>query len=125
LPCAGDESRFGDRTDADDLCRAHPAHAGSCSFAVAAFVFVGIFVMNADGTHVRRLTQRAGTFGTEDHAPSWSPNGKRIAFVRNARVGPTGDVYVANANGTAVRRVTNAPDLAARNPDWGPVPSSR
>src|SRR4051812_3309714 len=186
---------------------------------------LGIFVMNADGTHLRQLTQRTGTFRTEDRAPSWSPDGKRIAFmsanttfrppgastiyvinadgtharsvrslphgwpgagapswspdgkrllystycwigncgqppvgaqlytvgvdgknprqltrlvgnaldarwspdgkkivfVRNARVGPGGDVYTLGADGKGLRRVTKAPDLGARSPDWGPA----
>jgi TolB protein len=187
---------------------------------------VGIFVMNADGTHVRQLTQRSGTSVTEDHAPSWSPDGKRIAllsvnitakpagasviyvinadgsrprvvrsmphgwpgagapswspdgkrilystycwfgncgqhangaqlfsvgadgtnsrqltrfagnaiggrwspdgrkivFVRNPRIGPTGEVYTMNSDGTALRRVTTGLELGARGPDWGTSP---
>jgi Tol biopolymer transport system component len=190
---------------------------------------VGVFVMNADGTHVRQLTQRKGTFHTEDRAPSWSPDGKRIAFmsanttfrppgastiyvinadgthprtvralphawpgggapswspdgkrllystycwfgncgqpavgaqlytvgvdgksprqltrlagnaldprwspdgkkivfVRNARVGPGGDVYTIGADGKGMQRLTTAPDLGARSPDWGPAPPAR
>jgi Tol biopolymer transport system component len=67
---------------------------------------VGIFVMNADGTHVRQLTQRKGTFGTEDRAPSWSPSGKQIAFMSaNTTFQPAGAsvIYIINADGTRPR----------------------
>ena len=40
-----------------------------------------IYVMNADGTNVRQLTSNADF----DSAPSWSPDGKRIAL--RARAG--------------------------------------
>jgi Tol biopolymer transport system component len=38
----------------------------------------GIYVMNADGTDVTRLT----TVGTPDDSPAWSADGSAIAFVR-------------------------------------------
>jgi Tol biopolymer transport system component len=53
----------------------------------------------------------------------WSPDGKKIVFIRNPRVGPTGDVYTMDSNGTAVHRVTDALDLGARGADWGRAPS--
>ena len=36
-----------------------------------------IYVMAADGKNQRRLTNNPAS----DHSPSWSPDGKRIAFV--------------------------------------------
>ena len=73
--------------------------------------------MAGDGTHAVQLTDSPG----EDGWPVWSPDGKRIAFtsVRDdcARsdapscrttgdVGPHLDVWVVNADGTGLRRVT-------------------
>jgi Tol biopolymer transport system component len=81
-----------------------------------------ICVMNADGSHVRRLPQ-APAAAVEASAPSWSPDGRRIAFqevVENAGGEPLRDaVFVMNANGGAVRQVTPWL-LRAAQPDWSP-----
>ena len=57
-------------------------------------------------------------------SPSWSPDGKRIAFLRNTRPTasrPTYRVFLANADGTNVRQLTSGPatvwDIRA---DWSP-----
>ena len=77
----------------------------------------GLFVMRADGTHRRRLTHdpyapdENGRYAYEDLAPDFSPDGRRIVFVRadhanaEARVGR---VYVVDASGHRLRPVTPA-----------------
>jgi Tol biopolymer transport system component len=60
--------------------------------------------MNADGTGVPRLTEREG-----EH-PAWSPDGQKIAFMSQelSAIGddPDYNVYVMNAHGSGVRRLT-------------------
>jgi len=70
-----------------------------------------IFVLEADGTE-RKLTRMPT--GAQD--PTWSPDGRRIAF---ASSGPAGDIFVMNADGTDIRRLAGTPkrDVA---PDWSP-----
>jgi Tol biopolymer transport system component len=74
-----------------------------------------LFTIRSDGSGFHQVTRLSGNVGPG----RWSPDGKQIVFARNARVGPTGDVYTINANGTGLRRLTRVPDLDAGNPDWG------
>ena len=72
-----------------------------------------IYVMNADGSGVTRLTDHPG----EDWDPKWSPDGQQIAF-NSDRAGNLA-IYVMNADGSDVTRLTDHP---ARHwqPDWSP-----
>ena len=81
---------------------------------LAYFYASEIWVMNADGTNARSLG--AGL------SPSWSPNGRELAF--DAVVDRNYDVWVMRASGTARRRVTTnaAPDyFATWSPDGGSI----
>lgn len=83
---------------------------------------VGIYTMRADGSHVRRVTLPR-TRTAEDNEPQWSPDGRRIVFVReNITAKPAGGqaVFVVNANGTGLRRVTPWKLRAGDGPDWSP-----
>ena len=56
-----------------------------------------IYIMNADGSGKRNLTRNPGL----DGSPSWSPDGRRIAFVSN-RDGRL-EAHVMNADGSGQR----------------------
>ena len=71
-----------------------------------------IYVMNADGTGVVRLTENPFF---EDE-PSWSPDGNRIAFVSGG-VGYI-NIYVMNADGTGRVGLTDGFHNAC--PTWSP-----
>ncbi|PYO92721.1 MAG: hypothetical protein DMD62_12325 [Gemmatimonadetes bacterium] len=70
-----------------------------------------IYVMNADGTGVTRLTSNAAA----DEAPTWSPDGSRIAFASD-RDG-NWEIYVMNADGSGITRLTNNPNRDL-DPAW-------
>jgi Tol biopolymer transport system component len=79
---------------------------------------IGIYVMNDDGTNVRRVSTFAPN--RNEYKPNWSPDGKRIVFQadRDTPVGNT-EIYVMNADGTSQQRLTNYPGHDDW-PDWSP-----
>ena len=71
----------------------------------------GIYVMNADGSGLHRLT-----YWDDAHA-KWSPDGKRILF-ESSRDGRKDDgLYVMNADGTSVQLITMS-QSSSRHADW-------
>jgi TolB protein len=67
-----------------------------------------VWVMNADGSQARLLAKDAA------HRPSWSPDGRKIAFERNL------DIYVVNADGSGQRALTRGADRESQ-PLWSPA----
>lgn len=61
-----------------------------------------IYVMNSDGSNVKRITF-AGAFNS---SPAWSPDGSKIAFA--AQDSGNFDIFVMNADGTGMIRLTSA-----------------
>jgi TolB protein len=81
--------------------------------------------MNADGSGVRQVTQLEPGSGTEDHAPAWSPDGRRIAFMRannTARPENASAIYTVEADGSNERLLRRMPPEwpGAGAPDWSP-----
>ena len=85
----------------------HPVH-GRIAFVSDRDGNPEIYVVNADGTDLTRLTDTPGAEGE----PVWSPDGQRIAFLY-------GDIYVMNADGTDRTQIT---DISAgkENIAWSP-----
>src|SRR5262249_23662211 len=73
-----------------------------------------IYVMNANGTGLTRLTDNPAN----DGQPAWSPDVKRVAFV-SSRTG-NDEIYVMNADGTSVTRLTKNAAID-RDPAWSPT----
>jgi Tol biopolymer transport system component len=73
--------------------------------------FGDLYIMNADGSNVRRLTKTPGY----DGGPFFSPDGQRIIWRRFDEQGMNADVYTMKTDGTDVRRVTDFKSMS-----WAP-----
>jgi TolB protein len=69
-----------------------------------------IYVMRADGTGSRRVTDST----PDDDGPTWSPDGRRIAFSR------VGDLFAIPSRGGPARRIGPALGGEALDPAWSP-----
>lgn len=69
----------------------------------------GLFVMNADGSAMRRLS----SFGHRDNPPSWSPDGRRLChsgFVRTGEGRSKGRTWLVDVDGGSVKELPVALD---------------
>jgi TolB protein len=77
-----------------------------------------IFVANVRGPRVGiqdDLTKAKG----ESWLPAWSPDGTRVAFASTRDAEGNTEIYVANRDGSNVRRLTNHPNIDT-SPTWSP-----
>jgi Tol biopolymer transport system component len=76
-----------------------------------------VYTIRIDGTTLRQLTHETGG-SINDGLDSWSPDGKKIAFVSNKD--GSYEIYTMTADGTGVSQLTRGPEahLAA----WGTHP---
>jgi TolB protein len=72
-----------------------------------------LWLVHPDGTGKHQLTNLHGSASK----PTWSPDGKRIAFADNAK--GAFNIYTAGVNGTGLRRLTNSPSDDFE-PAWSP-----
>ena len=79
-----------------------------------------IFVMNADGTGRRNLTADTGL--RSNFSPTWSPDGRKIAFqsLRHFFPDPSRhDIFVITADGKELEQLTDGPDSSS-SPVYSP-----
>jgi Tol biopolymer transport system component len=78
-------------------------------------LFFEVWIMNADGSGERQLTPA----GARNRAPSWSPDGRKIAFV-STRDGNQ-EIYVMNPDGSGQRNLTRTRGPRETSVAWSPA----
>jgi TolB protein len=73
----------------------------------------GLDVMSANGSRRRTLV-----LATAGEYPSWSPDGRWIAYARNSG-GSSHDIWIVSCDGAEARRLTSSPDYEMA-PSWSP-----
>jgi Tol biopolymer transport system component len=81
----------------------------------------GIYTLSsADGSNLTRLT--TNPLGGNDEVGAFSPNGKRIVFLRTDQNGDGVGLFVVKSNGTDLRQITPPGTLiqSGNDGDWSP-----
>jgi len=82
-----------------------------------------LYVVHPDGTGLAKIP--LATSGvSRAFGPGWSPDGTKIVFALFTRTSPGTEqegIYTANADGSHIQQVTNAP-IHDTAPDWGTHP---
>lgn len=74
--------------------------------SVAPYLHQELFVMRADGSHVRKLSPLPGEYAS----PSFSPDNRKIIFSLYVSADQSpGQVYIIDADGSHVKRLTESP----------------
>ncbi len=73
-----------------------------------------VYVADADGTDLKRLTETRG----DESSPCWSPNGSTVCFA--SRESGRAQLYTVPATGGTMRRLNTAGVANATEPDWSP-----
>ena len=73
-----------------------------------------VFTLRPDGSGLAKLTNSRGG-KINNGLDSWSPDGKKIAFVSNRS--SAYEIYVMNANGSGITQLTRGPE--AHHASWG------
>jgi len=73
-----------------------------------------IYIVNRDGTNLRRITNHPGA----DATPTWSPTGTQLAFTSDRTGRP--QVYIVNLDGTGLDRISA--ESYCDRATWSPAP---
>lgn len=90
-----------------------PGSNGKIAFVRTTDAGSFIFTADPDGTHLKKLTEKAGNYSNLD----WAPDGSKLAYVVSTET--DSGVWVMNADGSGSRRVS-AVGVNRGSPSWSP-----
>lgn len=79
----------------------------------------GIWIVNADGSDPRRVTQLEPSTSWDDE-PQFSPDGKKLVFTRVDLARQKDAVFTVNVDGSGLAQLTPWALNAAGDPEWSP-----
>ncbi len=92
---------------------ASPGTAVRLAFARGAERGGGLYTIGFNGRGMKRVTSG------QVEAPTWSPNGTRLAFSRTLNRGRSYEIYVVSATGARPHAITHGGGYA-QSPSWAP-----
>ncbi|MBX7104781.1 MAG: biopolymer transporter Tol [Gemmataceae bacterium] len=104
-------------TDGYDAEGAYSPDGKSIVFCSKRTGSLELFIMNADGTGARQLTNTPNCY---NGGPFFSPDGKRVIFRSDRKEKDRLQLYVINADGTGERCVADKPNWVCWGPFWHP-----
>ncbi|MGH2695023.1 MAG: TolB family protein, partial [Actinomycetota bacterium] len=102
---------------APSVASTFPGANGDIAFGRFQVERPGIYAVDPDGEGISRLSKKDGDFH-----PIWSPNGRRIVFLRHLQAGEftLPHVFVMKADGSRKRHVSGELRGYAQPPVWSP-----
>jgi Tol biopolymer transport system component len=81
----------------------------------------GLYVIDMGATTLRDVLRNRHDDFIAVGAPAWSPDGRRLAFEAYTYPGFANELFVIDADGTDLRKLTNCNCVSTSYPTWSPV----